>query len=150
MPSIRFIALAALLSLAACAPADDKGSADTAGEDTSGGDTGFSGEVYDAGDLLWSENYANLPIPADIGLQVIGVCPAGSTGDFTTVWGTDTYTDDSSLCTAAVHAGVITLAGGSIHVEAVAGLDAYEGSLRNGVESLDYGSWGRSFVFLAE
>ncbi len=148
MPSTRFLALAAALSLAACAPADDKDSVDSAGGDTSGGS--MTGDVYDAGDLLWSQNYANLPIGSDLGLQVIGVCPAGSTSDFSTVWGTDTYTDDSSLCTAAVHAGAITLAGGSIRVEAVDGLEAYEGSLRNGVESLDYGSWGRSFVFVGE
>ena len=145
MTTHRFLALAATLALGACVPAEEKDPAgDTA--DTSSDDTAFTGDVYDAGDLTWSQNYANLPIGSDLGIQVVGVCPAGSASDFELVWGTDTYTDDSSLCTAAVHAGVITLAGGALRVEAVDGLEAYVGSLRNGVESLDYGSWGRSFV----
>ena len=58
--------------------------------------------------------------PVDWGTNATGVrgsngerfsfaCPAG--GAAGRIWGTDIYTDDSSICTAAVHAGVITLAG---------------------------------------
>ncbi|WP_346729629.1 LCCL domain-containing protein [Corallococcus exiguus] len=32
------------------------------------------------------------------------------------MWGTDLYTDDSSVCVAAVHAGAITTAGGTVVV----------------------------------
>lgn len=64
------------------------------------------------------------------------------------VWGTDVYTDDSSVCTAAVHAGLITLeSGGTVTIEIRPGEDSYDGSERNGVTSIDYGSWGGSFVF---
>ncbi|MGH7472233.1 MAG: LCCL domain-containing protein, partial [Longimicrobiales bacterium] len=38
------------------------------------------------------------------------LCPPGGTAG--RVYGTDIYTDDSSICTAAVHAGLITLAEG--------------------------------------
>src|SRR5260221_202315 len=44
------------------------------------------------------------------GSRFVYVCPAnGSRGR---VWGTDVYTDDSSVCTAAVHKGLITTATG--------------------------------------
>jgi hypothetical protein len=74
-------------------------------------------------------------------------CPAG--GDFGSVWGTDTYSDDSSVCTAAVHAGIITQAnGGTVVIEIRAGQNSYAGSSRNGVDSQSYDSWDGSFVFV--
>lgn len=75
-------------------------------------------------------------------------CPAGGTAN--TVWGTDVYTDDSSVCTAAVHAGKITFgAGGTVEIEIRPGLDAYEGSTRNGVATQPYGQWSGSFVIVS-
>ncbi len=75
------------------------------------------------------------------------VCPAN--GDLGSVWGTDTYTDDSSVCTAAVHAGLITQAGGGIVViEIRPGESSYAASSRNGVDSQSYGPWAHSFVFV--
>jgi hypothetical protein len=63
-----------------------------------------------------------------------------------TVWGTDIYTDDSSVCTAAVHAGEITVEeGGTVTIEVVEGQDTYTGSERNGITTSDYGAWGGSF-----
>ena len=65
------------------------------------------------------------------------------------IWGTDTYTDDSSVCTAAVHSGAISLAaGGTVTIEIRPGLDAYRSSTRNGITSVPYGSWHGSFVFV--
>jgi LCCL domain len=76
-------------------------------------------------------------------------CPAG--GEPHIVWGTDIYTDDSSVCTAAVHLGEITLEdGGSVMIEMAEGQDSYEGTERNGIETSDYGQWGGSFVFVLE
>lgn len=64
------------------------------------------------------------------------------------VWGTDLYTDDSSVCTAAVHAGLISFAkGGEVTFEIRPVATSYEGSERNGVTSLDRGRWRGSFVF---
>jgi hypothetical protein len=65
------------------------------------------------------------------------------------LWGTDLYTDDSSVCTAAVHAGLITLKkGGTVTIEIRPGAASYKGSLRNGIESKDWGSHAGSFVFV--
>ncbi|MEO7310751.1 MAG: LCCL domain-containing protein [Chitinophagaceae bacterium] len=65
------------------------------------------------------------------------------------LWGTDTYTDDSSIGLAAVHAGLISLqAGGTVTIEIREGLGAYVGSVRNGMSSNGYGGWGGSFVFV--
>jgi hypothetical protein len=72
-------------------------------------------------------------------------CPAG--GEASAIWGTDVYTGDSSICTAAVHAGVITFErGGTVTVELRPGQSSYQGTKRNGVTSNDYGDYGRSFV----
>ena len=81
-----------------------------------------------------------------IGRRVTVVCPAD--GRVSDVYGTDTYTDDSSVCTAAVHAGVITLRGGGVVTMVVgAGLPAYEASTRNGITSRSFGQWSGSFSF---
>jgi hypothetical protein len=72
-------------------------------------------------------------------------CPAGGEPD--RVWGEDIYTDDSSVCTAAVHAGVITIEeGGTVTIEIRPGLESYEGTTRNGITTIPYGTWGGSFV----
>ena len=66
-----------------------------------------------------------------------------------TVWGTGTYSDDSSVCAAGVHAGAITFAkGGVVVFEALAGQESYTGSNQNGVESANWPSWQGSFSIL--
>ena len=74
-------------------------------------------------------------------------CPAN--GQAFPVWGTDIYTDDSSICTAAVHAGRITFArGGTVTIEIRPAQSSYAGSTRNGVSTRSYGSWGGSYVIV--
>ncbi|NMG01206.1 LCCL domain-containing protein, partial [Aromatoleum toluolicum] len=63
------------------------------------------------------------------------------------VWGTDTYTADSDLCRAAVHAGTIPRRGGTLTVEYRPGLALYVGSQRNGVASHDFGAYSSSIRF---
>ena len=63
------------------------------------------------------------------------------------VWGNDLYTDDSSVCRAAVHAGVIKESGGKVTVFPYGGQDRYTGGERNGIYSSDYGAWPASFGF---
>ena len=76
------------------------------------------------------------------------VCPAD--GGLGYLAGTDVDTDDSSVCTAAVHTGRITReAGGIVRVVVRPGEASYEGSLRNGILSESYGPWGGSFVIVA-
>lgn len=69
-------------------------------------------------------------------------CPAGCTSG--SLWGTTTYTDDSSICTAGIHAGLIPASGGQFAVVIAAGQDSYEGSTANGITSSGWGAWTRS------
>ncbi|MFO0650109.1 MAG: LCCL domain-containing protein [Polyangiales bacterium] len=63
------------------------------------------------------------------------------------VWGTGIYSDDSSVCTAAVHAGRINpAAGGVVTIEIRPGRARYAGSARNGVTSMTFAAWPGSFV----
>ncbi len=63
------------------------------------------------------------------------------------VWGTMVYTDDSRICRAALHAGVIGPDGGTVTIRPSAGRRSYDGSRRNGVTTSDYGRWQGSFRF---
>ena len=63
------------------------------------------------------------------------------------VWGDGVYTTDSSLATAAVHCGAIKDGeSGSVTVTILPGQESYNSSIRNGVTSQAWGSWGKSFV----
>ena len=64
-----------------------------------------------------------------------------------TVWGSGTYTTDSSICRAAVHAGVIPLQGGNVSIRTAPGLPRYPASTQNGVTSKPWGPWRSSFSF---
>lgn len=65
-----------------------------------------------------------------------------------TVWGDQSaYTDDSDICTAAVHAGVVTAQGGGrIRVTPRPGLESYPASTANGVTTFEYGAWEASYT----
>jgi hypothetical protein len=66
-----------------------------------------------------------------------------------TVWGTDVYTDDSSIGAAAVHAGILRPGEtGTIMVTVQNGYQSYAPSSRNGIDSASYGEWGRSFTMI--
>ena len=91
------------------------------------------------------ETTANSLSSTDIHVFTLN-CPAG--GAFHSVWGSDIYTTDSSICTAAVHSGLITFErGGTVTIELKKGRNIYGASERNGVTTSAYGSWPLSFVF---
>lgn len=74
-------------------------------------------------------------------------CPAGF--EFRSAWGTDIYTDDSRICTAAVHVGLTARdRGGAVTIEIRPGRASYTGSARNGVTTLNDGGSPGSFVFV--
>ena len=77
------------------------------------------------------------------GRSVTFVCPPGQPSN---AWGTKVYTDDSSVCTAALHGGAIDRRGGAITVTIQPGLSKYAGSASNGVETNDYGAHEGSFT----
>lgn len=100
--------------------------------------------------IQWNDNLLKMGLSRTVDAVYRFFCPAGGAVN-SSVWGTDTYTDDSALCKAAVHAGEITLQeGGTITVQVTSGEVAYIGSDRNGIKTSDYGAWGKSFVFIRE
>ena len=77
------------------------------------------------------------------------ICPAGcqNTGSEKVV-GTEVFTDDSAVCKAAIHNGVINAEkGGKLQVGIMDGKDSYLGSEAFGIKSENLESkWDRSFV----
>src|SRR3989449_2628795 len=101
------------------------------------------GASQEPGGSGWSANAT--AFRGQNGAQFVYTCPFyGAAGG---VYGTDVYTDDSSVCTAAVHTGRITLAGGgTVTIEIRPGQSSYKASTRNGITSSSWGSWAGSFV----
>ena len=70
-------------------------------------------------------------------------------GTFGSLWGTEVFTDDSSIATAAVHQGLITRReGGVVTIEIMPGRSSYQGTEHNGVRSGSFGAWQGSFRFV--
>lgn len=66
------------------------------------------------------------------------------------VYGTGSYTDDSSIGTAAVHAGLLQPGeAGFVVVTLEGGKPSYEASTQNGVTSYSYGAWGGGYQLSA-
>lgn len=62
------------------------------------------------------------------------------------LWGTDIYTADSALATAAVHAGAVKAGETAVvRVTVMPPLAQYQGSVRNGVTSHDFGRFGAAY-----
>lgn len=93
-------------------------------------------------------------------VSVGGICPTtfyGSQGQVTctctpnlftgSVWGAGTYTSDSSLCQAALHAGAVTREGGEVIAHGAPGCAAYAGNSRNGVTTGSWKQYHSSFYF---
>jgi hypothetical protein len=79
--------------------------------------------------------------------QVLVFRVTGSTDG--TVWGSDVYTDDSSIGAAAVHAGLLRPGEtGTLMLTVQNGYPSYSASSRNGIESQSFGEWQRSFTML--
>ncbi len=75
-----------------------------------------------------------------------GLIIAGAQGF---VWGTDTYTLDSSLALTAVHAGVLkTGQTGVVRVKILGPQAGFQGSTRNGVTSMPYGFYNGGYEFV--
>jgi len=90
-------------------------------------------------------NMLNLcdPIGATYYFRVTG----GSTGP---LWGTDVYTGDSAIAVAAVHAGLVKPGETTVvRVVVEKPLTQYQGSVRYGVTSHDYGAYGTAYRLAA-
>lgn len=92
-------------------------------------------------------NHSGKDLSGDVGTSYHVSCPSGCTSG--SVWGTGPYTRDSRVCTAAVHAGALTSAGGTTVASIAAGLSNYEGGAANGITSNSWGSYDTSLAFAA-
>ena len=121
------------------------GSASSASADNS--NTGPSSPPTSGGKgtpTSWEANASSLN--AKDGETFTLACSPGGTAH--SVWGSDIYTADSSICTACVHSGLITYQqGGTVTIELRPGRTIYGCSERNGVTTSSYGSYQHSFVF---
>ncbi len=62
------------------------------------------------------------------------------------VWGSDVYTGDSALAPAAIHAGLVKEGDAAvIKVTVLTPPAQFQGSLRNGITSHDFGRFGTAF-----
>jgi hypothetical protein len=95
--------------------------------------------------LDWNDTALNLSGRLDQDFTY--TCPSG--GRVGSVYGTDIYAATSSICSAAVHAGLITARdGGKVMIRIRPGEDSYSATNRNGVRSSKYGGRRGSFIFL--
>lgn len=63
------------------------------------------------------------------------------------LWGSEVFTGDSNLASAAVHSGVLRPGQrGAVRVRVIAGQTSYAGSTSNGVSSQPYDAWNVSFT----
>lgn len=84
-----------------------------------------------------------------IGQRFSAKCMPASAKDLkATVYGTDVYPSNNSICIAALHAGKISKDGGVVTVQLNPGASGYKGSKRNGVETATLPATPRSMVFV--
>jgi Ethanolamine utilization protein EutJ (predicted chaperonin) len=124
---------------------------DNGGEN--GGDTGDNGGQGTGGqptadavhpDVDWTSSASEYDGLTD--KTIAYNCPAN--GTIGTVWGSEPYTTDSSVCTAAVHAGRISLEdGGWVVIQIREGDQSYQGSLQHGINTTAYGPYEWAFSF---
>jgi len=99
----------------------------------------------------WQTSPLDLDLRGMNGERYTFRCPSGKAQPSRVV-GSGPYTDDSSICSAAVHAGAIHAKdGGDVVIEIRPGQASYQGSERNFIRSAGYDrAWSGSFVVLKE
>lgn len=102
-------------------------------------------------EIDWRTSPLDLDLRGMNGERYAFRCPPGKPVP-SRVSGSGPYTDDSSICTAAVHAGAIHAKdGGDVTIEIRPGEPRYAGSERNYVKSGSYDAkWDGSFVVLRD
>lgn len=97
--------------------------------------------------IEWHTSTNGLDIEDRLDQDFTFLCPSG--GSVHTVYGTDLYEYSSSICTAAVHSGLINVRdGGRVTLRIRPGADFYNPSVRHNITSRRSGSASSSFVFL--
>jgi len=83
-------------------------------------------------------------LEGSVGDSVFVQCPSSCTTGG--VWGSGPYTRDSSICTASVHSGVITSAGGLVVATIAPGGTDYKSTKAHGVTSHTWSSYDTSLA----
>jgi len=135
MPSLPSLPTALAVTLLACMRAHCVGAAETAPTHVVGID--------------WQTSPLDLDLRGKNGARYAFRCPRGKPGE-SRVIGSGPYTDDSSICSAGVHAGAIGAKdGGDVTIEIRPGEANYAASERNYIRSAAYDhAWSGSFVVL--
>ena len=97
----------------------------------------------------WRTSPLDLNLRGMNGKSYLFRCPAGKPVP-ESVTGSGPYTDASSICAAAAHAGAIDARrGGMAMIQILPGRSHYQGSVQNFIGSDSYApAWGGSFVVL--
>ncbi len=74
-------------------------------------------------------------------------CSASAATTAGGVWGSDPFTADSNICSAARFAGIIGANGGTVTALRGPGVPNYRGSTANGVTSFDWQNFDSSLIF---
>jgi len=136
------------------APTDDstttkKATTTTPADGTDATTTTAGSDGSDATDVTGDTTWATSPVDYRDQIGKRFAYPCTPNGELSIVWGSGPYSDDSSVCSAGVHAGVITIEqGGRVVIEIKPGEPSYQGTEKNGVTTGDYGDWGGSFIVL--
>jgi len=98
----------------------------------------------------WRTSPLDLNLRGMNGKSYLFRCPAGKPVP-DSVAGSGVYTDASSICAAAAHAGAIDAQqGGPVMIQILPGQGDYRGSTRNFIRSTTYPrAWGGSFAVLS-
>src|SRR6185312_2547285 len=98
----------------------------------------------------WHTSALDLNLRGMDGKSYLFRCPAGKPAP-ESVTGSGVYTDASSICAAAAHAGAIDAQrGGVVMIQILPGRDGYLGTTQNFIHSADYAhAWGGSFAVLS-
>ncbi len=98
----------------------------------------------------WRTSPLDLNLRGMNGKNYLFRCPAGKPVP-ESVTGSGPYTDASSICAAAAHAGAIdSRRGGMVMIQILPGRNNYFGTTQNFIHSADYAHpWGGSFEVLS-
>ena len=98
----------------------------------------------------WQTSPLDLNLRGMNGKSYLFRCPSGKPIP-ESITGTGVYTDASSICGAAAHAGAIdTQRGGVVMIQILPGQNDYRGTTQNFIRSANYPQkWGGSFAVLS-
>ncbi|MEM7595189.1 MAG: LCCL domain-containing protein [Cyanobacteria bacterium P01_A01_bin.83] len=104
-------------------------------------------------EIGWKSRLSSMGLnkPKNIGKTYNFYCqPASENFMHGKIWGTNTYTTNSAICSTAVHAGMISASGGVVSIELKEGQEFYTGSTKNQIASEDHARTDISFTFVGE